>query len=113
MGCVTAAQIPEMYRSTRRTIGGLKPGESGWCVSWAISVDHDWGCWINPDHEVHNRPGGTVDTLVTRDADGWHVAIPRPADGWRLGVDDGGTLIPASGVDVVPAPRSVALGRNQ
>ncbi len=62
-------------------IGSLQIGQSGFCVPWAMWVDLDNQCWLNPDYRVSAHPGGTVQMRVSRAEDGFYVVVP-PGERW-------------------------------
>ena len=70
-----AAKLPES-REVKNHLRQLKPGKHGWIVPWGMSVAQDGSCYLNSEYTFHLTPGGTVDTLVTRDAKGhYHVDL--------------------------------------
>lgn len=82
-------QAPPATRSHRdaaeKTIGEMKVGETGWCVPWAMNADEDRTLWLDPNHTVSQRPGGTVCMLVRKTANGIVVDITAANDQrWHL-----------------------------
>lgn len=79
---MTHATVPEHLRADK-SIAYMRPGTSGWAVSWAILIDSEWRCYLNGTYTVKDRPGGTVDTHITREPDGTYtVTTPIPSDGY-------------------------------
>lgn len=71
--------------ATEKTIGEMKVGETGWCVPWAMTADEDGTLWLDPNHTIDERPGGTVRMLVRKTANGVVVDIASASDQrWHL-----------------------------
>lgn len=86
------AILPENREES--TLGGMSVGEGAFTVRWAMWVDPQRRCWVDPDYPVTNLPLGTSNMRVERRADGYHVWVPpgatwqpRPRSGHN-GVDD-------------------------
>lgn len=56
---------------------GMRTGDSGWTVPWAMWVDRKRNCWLHPEYTLHPEPGGTVQMLVELREDGYHVHVPQ------------------------------------
>lgn len=50
----------------QKQIKHIKPGEHAYTVHWAMWVDQDGHCWLNPDYTIHTARRGTVSMLVGR-----------------------------------------------
>ena len=68
---VRPATLPGEY--VEHTLANLRVGESTWTVPWAMDVDDERRCWLTPSFTGHPTPGGTVQMLVERREDGYHV----------------------------------------
>lgn len=67
------AVLPEGLASADHSIASMDIGDSGWTVPWAMYHDKERKLWLNGNYTLHSRLGGTVQMLVRRDEDGWHV----------------------------------------
>ena len=64
-----------------KTIGDMKVGDSGYTTHWAVSVDKSGKGAIRLDYTIHDRPGGTVAMLVTKEQGGY-VVTPDGSYEW-------------------------------
>lgn len=82
------------------TIATMNPGDRGYTVPWAITVDLDNNMWINGQYTIHPDTGGTVQLLVVRTEDGVKVAERglghyTPTDSWSyVGGDKANDRLP-------------------
>jgi len=80
-GLTPVATMPERFlRQPEDLIGGMRIGDSGYAVSWALSVAENGTCWLRSDYSIHATPGGTVQLLIQRRQDGYHVTLPAYSD---------------------------------
>lgn len=68
-------RLPEIFLED--TIAKMRVGDAGWSVPWAMGVDADRKCWLDPAYTVHDSPGGTVEMRISRTSDGYVVEVPR------------------------------------
>lgn len=71
------AVLPESY--VEPTLDAMNIGDAVYTVPWAMWVDLDRRCWLNPKYTAHQTPGGTVCMRVERRKDGYHVWLPKEA----------------------------------
>ena len=92
------ATIQENDRVEQITIATMPPGTQGWVVSWAVFVAHDWTVWLSKTFPPHDKPGGTVNTFVSRlDNGDYTVRTPRPSGGWtRRALGDQDRFVPVA-----------------
>ena len=57
----------------QETIIRMSPGDSAWCVPWAVWVDGGRNLWISGDYTIEKEPGGTVAMKITRTPEGVKV----------------------------------------
>lgn len=69
------AVLPDALES--RSLSSMSIGETGWTVPWAMWVDRQRRCWLNPGFLAESDPGGTVEMKVELRDDGYHVWPPR------------------------------------
>jgi hypothetical protein len=82
------ALLPEAYESP--SIDSMLEGDTFFTVPWAMWVDRERRCWLHPGYIIHEEPGGTVEMLVTRTADGFVVDISGVEDHkWGLEEEPG------------------------
>jgi hypothetical protein len=62
------ARLPENLETY--TIDSMARGERAWTVPWAMWVDTNRRCWLNPNYSVHSKPDGTAQMAVRRLEDG-------------------------------------------
>ncbi len=70
-----------------RTIRDMTPGESGWTVPWAITVDIDRTMWVNGAYSIERESVGTARTRIERTSNGvavWRDGLGKytPSDVW-------------------------------
>lgn len=54
----------------RTTIGNMKPGDSGYCVPWAMYIDRTGKCYLRTGMTLHKEAHGTASMPVERNEDG-------------------------------------------
>jgi hypothetical protein len=59
------------------TLREARIGQTFYVVPWAMTVDHEYRCWLSLTHTPHDAPGGTVQMRVQLQEDGWHVWLAR------------------------------------
>jgi hypothetical protein len=57
------------------TIGGMRVGEIGYTVPWAVAADGDGLLWIDEGFTIHPHSGGTLSMLVERRPGGYVVDV--------------------------------------
>ena len=86
-----AAILPERRERAQEYIENMEPGSSGWTVPWAMSVDEDGRCYLNSRYTIHPQPGGTVEMLVTRHGNAFHVDISQCRHTWDRSIYQSGS----------------------
>jgi hypothetical protein len=69
------ARMPEAM--CEKTIADLRIGEGTWALPWAMLVDNDRCCWLQPEFAQNSRPGGTTEMRIERTKEGFVVDISR------------------------------------
>lgn len=67
------ATLPNGLSSREHSIASMQVGSSAWTVPWAMYHDEDRKLWLNGNYTITSAPGGTVQMMIRRDKDGWHV----------------------------------------
>lgn len=65
------AMLPEDLEGS--TIAGMQIGETAYTTPWAMWVDTDRRCWLNPNYPADDRPHGTVQMRIARETGGFRV----------------------------------------
>lgn len=79
---IRQALLPEDRE--QETIGGMRIGQTGWTVPWAMWADKSRSCWLHPEYPIREAPFGTANMPVKRDADGYHVNLCGVDSKWDL-----------------------------
>lgn len=69
---ITQAILPENMEDD--TIESLMTGQTVYVVPWAMWVDEQRRCWLNPRMTTRPEPHGTANMAVTRTEDGVTVS---------------------------------------
>lgn len=76
------AKMPQQF--LQKELGDLKIGESCYTMPWAMWIDLEGRCWLNPRYPVDEKPRGTVKMYVFRKQAGYYVNIWNCKDhGWQ------------------------------
>lgn len=74
----TNARLPRWLE--RPTLAGMRVGEIGYTVSWAMLVDSDRQCYLIPEYVVDDKPHGTMAMKILCTKDGYEVWPPSNAE---------------------------------
>lgn len=68
----------------QKELKDLKVGEHCYTVPWAMWVDSEGNCWLNPNYSAYDGTMGTVQMSVAREKAGYVVNVAGCADhGWN------------------------------
>lgn len=65
--------IDDFYNVRFAEIRDMQPGQGGWAVPWALSIDANGTHSLRGNYVVHGTRGGTVQLWVERTDEGWNV----------------------------------------
>lgn len=63
------------------SIENLPLNEKWYTLPWAMDVDPEGGCWLNPTYPIEKAPHGTLNLPLMRTSKGITV-YPRPGHKW-------------------------------
>ena len=91
------ATLPENLEGP--TIATMATGETAYTVPWAMWVDNDRHCWLQPAFPAESEPGGTVQMRVELQRDGYHV---WPTTGHRYSPEEEPGIVTTERPEYIP-----------
>lgn len=81
MGAMKHAKMPEEFCD--RTLGSLTVGETAWTMPWALWVDSERDCWVDPNMIFQDHSSGCT-IKVTREIGGFEVELKGCNYRWTI-----------------------------
>lgn len=68
-------RLPEQWEA--HTVSSMMPGDERWAPGWAMLVDLEGFCWLDPEAPVFFENGADFSAIcVIRESDGYIVLVP-------------------------------------